>query len=523
MNTSTLATDRTNGSLVDSESLIDRLLAEQGNLTAVERFSEVHDRGGVPALEPWYRELIPLTRPGPGEQYAFEVNLDKCTSCKACVSACHSLNGLEENETWRDVGLLLGNFDNGGYQQTVTTACHHCDDPACANGCPVLAYDKDPETGIVRHLDDQCIGCQYCSLKCPYDVPKYSKSLGIVRKCDMCHSRLAVGEAPACVQACPTSAIRIVTTTESEIRARTEMDGAKLLPATVASSYTRPSTRYVTERSIPEDARPANARQPKLEHSHLPLVNMLTFTQIGVGLLIGYAILSFFSGYATFGVGIAGTGALLLGLGASVLHLGQPLKAWRVFLGLRKSWLSREVVTFGGVPPLALGALVFPQYLAIPAVLMGLAGVFTSVMVYADTQRVLWSFRRTALRFFGTTALFAAAGLSFGENAVRWPALAAVVAVLGVKLTREILFLKNAHAGDDAPDTLSAQLLTGNAGRMRQIGIARFALAGLGLAILFTGFVPAMVVGVACLAASEWIERYQFFRTVVAYRMPGGI
>jgi DMSO reductase anchor subunit len=250
---------------------------------------------------------------------------------------------------------------------------------------------------------------------------------------------------------------------------------------------------------------------------------MLTFTQIGVGLLTGYAILSFLSGSAALGVGIAGTGALLLGLGASVLHLGQPLKAWRVFLGLRKSWLSREVVTFGGVPPLAMGALVFPQFLAVPAVLAGLAGVFTSVMVYADTQRVLWRFPRTALRFFGTTALFAAGGLSFGDNAVRWPALAAVIAVLAIKLAWEILFLRHAHADDDAPDTLSARILTGDAGGMRRKGIARFLLAGLGLAMVFTGFVPVMVVGLACLAAGEWIERYQFFRSVVAHRMPGGM
>ena len=90
------------------------------------------------------------------------------------------------------------------------------------NGCPVLAYEKDPETGIVRHLDDQCIGCQYCVLKCPYDVPKYSTELGIVRKCDMCHSRLAEGEAPACVQACPTEAIRItiVNTEATTVAAR---------------------------------------------------------------------------------------------------------------------------------------------------------------------------------------------------------------------------------------------------------------------------------------------------------------
>ena len=88
--------------------LIDELLAEQRSLTAVEKFSRLHETNGVPAQEKFYRDLIPLTAPKPGEQYAFEVNLDQCSGCKACVSACHSLNGLDENETWRGVGLLIG-------------------------------------------------------------------------------------------------------------------------------------------------------------------------------------------------------------------------------------------------------------------------------------------------------------------------------------------------------------------------------------------------------------------------------
>src|SRR6266851_4234836 len=198
-----------------NSSLIDDLLAEQRELTAVEKFSRApsahKNRHGL------YRDLLPAAAPAPGQQYAFEVDLDKCYGCKACVGACHSLNGLDEHETWRDVGLLVGDPADdvrvrrgaAAFHQHITSACHHCVDPACLNGCPVLAYDKDPLTGIVRHLSDQCIGCQYCVLKCPYDVPKYSERRGIVRKCDMCHGRLAAHEAPACVQACPSEAIRI--------------------------------------------------------------------------------------------------------------------------------------------------------------------------------------------------------------------------------------------------------------------------------------------------------------------------
>src|SRR6266567_4064003 len=106
----------------EARSLIDALLAEQGDLSAVERFSSWQE-SQCPTPTRSYRNLVPLTAPGPGEQYAFEVNLDKCSGCKACVSACHSLNGLDENETWRSVGLLIGGTRAQPHLQTVTTTC----------------------------------------------------------------------------------------------------------------------------------------------------------------------------------------------------------------------------------------------------------------------------------------------------------------------------------------------------------------------------------------------------------------
>ena len=94
-------------------------------------------------------------------------------------------------------------FDDSVHRQTVTTACHHAPSPDASKAVRFLAYEKDDSTGIVRHLDDQCIGCSYCIMKCPYDIPRFDAARGIVRKCDMCTERLGAGEAPACVQSCP--------------------------------------------------------------------------------------------------------------------------------------------------------------------------------------------------------------------------------------------------------------------------------------------------------------------------------
>ena len=338
-------------------SFLEELLAEQQDLTAVERFSQFHTGASQPLQARYYSALLPASPPGPGEQYAFEVNLDSCSGCKACVTACHSLNGLDEDETWREVGLLHGGSASLPVLQHVTTACHHCLDPACMNVCPTRAYEKDPVTGIVKHLDDQCFGCQYCILACPYEVPKYNAKRGIVRKCDMCSQRLAVGEAPACVQACPHEAIRITTVNKNDVAANCEVDS--FLPGAPDPQYTQPTTNYKSSRPLPRNTLPADYHSVQSEHAHWPLIVMLVLTQLSVGaFLIGELLHANLLGSTALAHVLpvhvlSALGFGLLSLAAATLHLGRPLLAYRAVLGLRYSWLSREIVAFGVFAKLA--------------------------------------------------------------------------------------------------------------------------------------------------------------------------
>jgi len=510
------------------------LLKEQGTLqTPVGTFAARHASiTKEPEQAKFYKQLLPLSKPGAGEQYAFQVDLDKCTGCKACVSACHSLNGLEEHETWRDVGSIHGTTDQGeAYAQTVTTACHHCADPGCLNGCPVLAYEKDPETGIVHHLDDQCIGCQYCVLKCPYDVPKYSKKLGIVRKCDMCHSRLAEGEAPACVQACPTEAIRITIVDTNEATSRARL-GEPFLPAAPDPAYTVPTTEYVSKRGIPRAAEAGDHYALKPEHTHLPLVCMLVLTQLAVGL---YAAAMFAEATLRAPLAVAGFVATA-GLTASTLHLGRPLGAWRAFLGLRRSWLSREIVTFGVFSIFATGFTVSTLSAFVPlgweraagsvATLSGLFGIFTSAMIYHDTRRPFWRLPVGAGKFFGSASVlglagWAAAGVLLGGTVAPFAPLMCGAAGFG-KLALESRQFKAAKARDYAPAKKSALLMLNP---LRAQALGRFAAGAFGAALMLAGtgvsaLVPAAFV---FLLAGEFLERVLFFKAVAAPKMPGGV
>ncbi|QDT84353.1 DmsC/YnfH family molybdoenzyme membrane anchor subunit [Gimesia chilikensis] len=546
--------------------LISLLLEEQQTLTAVDEFARQYEAEALPAQSRYYADLIPSKSPQSGEQYAFQVDLDRCSGCKACVTACHSMNGLDENETWRDVGLLIGGTSQDPIYQHVTTACHHCLDPGCMQACPVNAYEKDPITGIVKHLDDQCFGCQYCTLACPYDVPKYHSQKGIVRKCDMCSQRLTDGEAPACVQACPHQAISIDIVNKEQVLADSEIN--TFLPAAPDPQHTYPTTTYKSRKPFPRNTLPADYYSARPQHAHFPLVIMLVLTQLSVGAFFTGSVLEYFLSAETTSVMVrlSATTALLFGLlalGASTLHLGRPLYAFRGILGLKHSWLSREILAFGVFAGAAqvyagltwfAGSLLPSWQIWQPAAgwlvsALGGVGIFCSIMIYVFTKREFWSFEATTTKFVLTAALLGIAStwvVIFALNltvnsaatnlllAQAGPILSkALIVTTVLKLGFETSIFRYLLRRQNSPLKRSALLMSGE---LSSVTLARFACGILGgiLMPLFllnqqtqpvqnlTLFLIVSILFIACLAG-ELLERYLFFSAVAAPRMPGVI
>ena len=470
---------------------LERYLAEQADLTPVERFSVVHDACAVPDSGSW-QDRIPLTAPAPGEQYAFDVDLDTCTGCKACVTACHNVNGLDDGESYRTVGLLTGGTPVQPFQQTVTTACHHCVDPACLTGCPTNAYEKDVFNGIVAHIEGRCLGCGYCTWTCPYEVPRFNSARGVVRKCDMCHDRLAVGEAPACVSACPNGAIRITVVNTAALSEAVR--GETLVPTAPPSGITLPTTTYHSDWGLPDGLRAAGDTLGGHSQSHDPLVAMLVLTQSAAGALaVDLAV-----GHQR-ATAVAALILALLGLATSILHLGRPERAWRALAGWRHSWLSREVGVLGLFGGLAVLAVVTDSaaFQAIAAV-SGLAGVACSGMLYVVTRRPSWRATVTLPRF-ALGSLVGGAAVAFAAGGGR---------AAGLVL-----------AGGLAAKLLWEARMVWTPGPVPAYAVARF-LLGLSAITLAASGAGAGLALVAVLAG-ELIERSRFFSAASWTGMPG--
>ena len=151
------------------------------------------------------------------------VDITKCVGCGSCVVACKLWNSLKwdnnvptygkeaktSTENWTAVRLNEVQKGKEKIWRFTKQQCLHCEEPACASACFAKAIVKSKEGPVVYNAS-LCVGCRYCMLACPFDVPKYEwdKVFPLVRKCQMCPSRIEKGETPACAATCPTEALK---------------------------------------------------------------------------------------------------------------------------------------------------------------------------------------------------------------------------------------------------------------------------------------------------------------------------
>jgi len=149
----------------------------------------------------------------------------RCIGCRKCEEACSDVNELpvpeqpfddlsvleQERRTRSDAYTVVNRFKGkeNPLPVFVKKQCNHCLEPACASACFVRALRK-VKTGAVIYDASLCVGCRYCMIACPFNIPTYEYDEPLtprVTKCTMCHPRIEKGLLPGCVEKCPKEAL----------------------------------------------------------------------------------------------------------------------------------------------------------------------------------------------------------------------------------------------------------------------------------------------------------------------------
>jgi len=150
----------------------------------------------------------------------------RCIGCRRCEEGCNRVNDLpapdkrfddmsvldERRRTTAKAYTVINRYPRGDravqpiYRKM---QCNHCLEPACASACFVRAFTKT-ESGAVIYDASVCVGCRYCMIACPFEIPTYEYDKALtprVMKCTMCHPRIIEGQLPGCVESCPVEAL----------------------------------------------------------------------------------------------------------------------------------------------------------------------------------------------------------------------------------------------------------------------------------------------------------------------------
>ncbi len=158
-----------------------------------------------------------------------------CIGCRKCEWACNQINKLpsQDIKAFDDKSVfgvhrrptdaaytIVNTYPDAKApekQRYIKIQCMHCVDPACASACIVGAFRKT-DKGPVTYDAWKCMGCRYCMVACPFQIPAYEYKNALtpqVRKCMFCSERVInEGKKPACVEICPNEALTFGTRRE---------------------------------------------------------------------------------------------------------------------------------------------------------------------------------------------------------------------------------------------------------------------------------------------------------------------
>ena len=151
---------------------------------------------------------------------AMLIDLTKCIGCRTCEAVCAQANGLPEPDynpetvdkiqrtTSDKQWVVINKHTTAKGDIFARRSCMHCVEPACTSACLTKALYKTDE-GPVIWRGSKCMGCRFCMVSCPFDVPKfeYHSANPKIQKCQMCYARQVNGQKPACVENCPAEAL----------------------------------------------------------------------------------------------------------------------------------------------------------------------------------------------------------------------------------------------------------------------------------------------------------------------------
>jgi Fe-S-cluster-containing dehydrogenase component len=172
----------------------------------------------IPAAVKDSTEIEPVT-----DAVGLLYDATKCIGCRACMPACQNANGLTPDRggsggLYMQPDTLNAHTKNliklytaadGHEKSFIKQQCMHCVDPACVSGCPMNALHKEP-LGVVGWTSSLCIGCRYCQIACPFNIPKFEwdRVNPKIVKCELCRHIVGVSDSqPACTKVCPTHAV----------------------------------------------------------------------------------------------------------------------------------------------------------------------------------------------------------------------------------------------------------------------------------------------------------------------------